>query len=104
MPTASTNAEPAGKRGTKRLRALSERATKRRIDWESRLRELPDDERLRAAALAALLQIDAVAALKPEADLDRLEEEAERLRSAAEESDREFREHLQREGLGDTGP
>lgn len=88
-----------GERLGERVRELSERAGKRGLDWKSRLKDVPDDPLLRVAALATLLEIDALAAMKSDVELDSLEEEAKAAREAARQGEQEMRVDLKRQGL-----
>lgn len=77
------------------LRAL---AIKRSVDWEERLSSLPDDPRLRIAALATLLRINPIEALRADRPTKTLDTEARRRQRARQDYDRQERNFLQ--GLG----
>ena len=63
---------------------LEARAEEQGLDWKSRLSDLPDDKRLRAAALASLLKIDALRAIRDDTPLHVLDDEAGQIRAAIE--------------------
>jgi hypothetical protein len=84
------------------LRALAEQGG---IDWKGRLKELPDDQRLRVAALATLLGIDPIEAWKSDRPTRTLGAEARKRRAASEKyahEERELRKSLDVE-LGEEG-
>jgi len=76
----------------KQLRTLAE---KRGVDWKRLMKGLPDDPRLRVAALATLLGIDAIEAWKSDRPISTLADEARKRKAATEKYAREAREHLE---------
>jgi hypothetical protein len=78
------------------LRAL---ASENAIDWKERLETLPDDPRLRIAALATLLRIDPMEALRGDTPTKKLVAESRERTQASEKFDRQEREFLKSLGL-----
>ena len=77
------------------LRAV---AGARGVDWEGRLSGFPDDRRLRIAALATLLEIDPIEALKADTPAERLDADARESQRERAEYERKERKYLR--GLG----
>jgi hypothetical protein len=80
----------------KELRAL---AKERGVDWKERAKDLPDDPRLRIAALAMLLRIDPMEALRADGPAKTLEAEARKKQRAGEEYQRDQLKFLRDHGL-----
>jgi hypothetical protein len=75
----------------KQLRALAEQGG---IDWKGRLKGIPDDPRVRVAALATLLGIDPMEAWKSDRPTKTLGAEARKRYAASEKYAKEERELL----------
>jgi hypothetical protein len=75
------------------LRTLAEKGG---VDWERPMKGLPNDPRLRVAALATLLGIDAIEAWKSDRPISTLADEARKRKAATEKYAREAREHLEK--------
>ena len=68
-----------------RVAELEGRARERDLDFEEMSAHLPEDPRARAAALATVLGLDALQALRDGITYEQLEQEAEARRLAAEQ-------------------
>jgi hypothetical protein len=91
---AETEAMAQGPDLRKRVAELRDKVDKQGIEWQSRLDELPDDPVLQIAALATLLEIDALGALQEDVSLDVLEDRGRDLRRLREEMEREVARYL----------
>ena len=74
-------------------------ARDRGLDWEGPLSDLPNDPRLRIAALATLLRIDPMEVLRTEVPVKRLEGDARKRQRANDEFERKERKFLKGAGL-----
>jgi hypothetical protein len=81
-----------------RQEELQTLASDRGVDWQGRLGGLPDDKRLRIAALATLLNIDPMQALRDEGSIKKLASEARERQRTIETHDKKERKFLH--GLG----
>jgi hypothetical protein len=80
---------------------LERLAKERGIQWQGRLRDLPDDPRVRLAALATLLGLNAhTAAFRSEVPIDTLTAEGGRDDRTIEQYERDVREYEERGTLG----
>jgi hypothetical protein len=70
----------------RRVAELEGRARERDLDVEEMSTHLPEDPRARAAALATVLGLDALQALRDGVTYEQLEQEAEARRLAAEQA------------------
>jgi hypothetical protein len=74
----------------------------RRLEWRGRLRDLPDDPRVRVAALATLLGLDAhAAAFKLDVSSDTLVRTGRRDERAIQQYQRDVSEYEERGTLGE---
>jgi hypothetical protein len=74
------------------LRALAEQSG---IDWKGRLKDVPDDPRVRVAALATLLGVDPIEASRSDRPTKTLGAEARKRKAASEKYAEEERKLLE---------
>ena len=82
-----------------RQEELQKLASDQGVDWKGPLDSLPDDKRLRIAALATLLNMDPMQALRDEGSIKKLASEARERQRSIETHDKRERKFLRSLGM-----